>query len=130
MGIEHISGVRHLWTDLIGGTIAAASGTFLPATRAFVMQHPYTIVGAAVAGASLPAGSSMSLKFWSNGARKGIGVITLTAGAGARVSVGNGYSFTGPANSTLDVTINAVGATAGGGARFDIRYIHGWGRIN
>jgi hypothetical protein len=131
MGIEHISGVRHLWSDIIPGTWASASGTLLPGARAFVMQHPFTIVGAAVGvGASALAGSSMTLKFWVNGARKGLGVVTLTSGAGARVNVGNGYAFTGPANSLVDVTIHTVGATAGGGGRLDIRYVHGWGRIN
>jgi hypothetical protein len=126
MAFEDITGVRHLWSDYQGGTLAAASGTVLNALRGVVMQHPYTIIGASWgAGTTPPAGTTMSFKFWVNGAAKGVGVVTLTAGAGARVSSGSGYTFTGPANSHLSVAIASVGGTAGVGGRLDLRYVHG-----
>jgi hypothetical protein len=126
MGFEDISGTRTFWSNYVGLAPAAASGTILPTLRGYVMQKPFTIIGAAIgAGTTPPAGTSMSLKFWVNGVRKGIGSITLTSGGGARVSSGSGYVFTGPANSLLDVSVNTVGNTAGVGARYAIYYHHG-----
>lgn len=128
MGYEDIPGMRMLHTDYLGGTIAAASGELLLSNSAIVMAKPFTITGIALgAGTTRPAGATMSVKIWVNGAAKGLAVLTLTATPGAYVSAGNGLAYTGPANSVLNLSINSVGAdAAGAGARFQVRYHHGW----
>jgi hypothetical protein len=68
----------------------------------------------------------MGIRVWVNATRKGLATISLTHGAGAYVSVANGLSFTGPANSVVSLSVASVGATVGTGARYMIRYHHGW----
>jgi hypothetical protein len=127
MGYEDISGTRLFHTDYIGGTIAAASGELLLGGQGFVVWKPFTITGVALgAGTTRMAGATCSIKVWVNGARKGLAVLSLTHGAGGYVSESAALTFTGPANGRINLSVNSVGATAGTGARYQVRYHHGW----
>lgn len=123
---EDISGRRIQTTDHVGGTLAAASGTRLIGTRV-LMDNEFTIKQIAMgAGTTLPAGTVMRLKVYVNGVSKGLAAATLTAGAGAAMTLFNGLNMTGPANSIVDMAVHTVGLTAGVGGRFQYRYYHGW----
>lgn len=128
MAYEDIAGTRTALTDYVGGTIAAASTTPLLQTLT-PMSRAFTLTGIGIgAGTTRPAGTSMNIRVWVNGARKGLATVSLTGGAGAFVSVANNLVFTGPANSVLGLSVASVGGTAGVGARYQVRYHHGWSR--
>lgn len=129
MAFEDIAGTRSLLTDYRTGVIAAASTVRAPEFDAIPMWKPFTITGLTlVGGTGNPGGSSMNIRIWVNGVRKGLATVTLTGGAGAQLNHANGLSFTGPANSVLSLSVASVGGTAGYGQRYQVRYVHGWSR--